>query len=693
MSQYSTAGPQPIVAVQRFVLLRAVEGQVTLHSRDAVALHSRDAVPLHSRDAVPPVMSEAKPGTVLQDALVMWKAVQEAHRHLSPIGRCPWDEVQAQRYGAGYHDDQDGDEDERVASDDEEEDNDFAYQNVVGDKAIARLWGCNARRAWQKLAKHAPWHTGYLKRSAPGTQITLLPHVWAQGGGGGGGGEGACPKAATIVELENFDLEFFETLYDHGEHSPFGDVATQTTRVDPAVRRGRELLAGVHWTVPDEFCDMLARTWDKNDMTPSGVKVVPYKMSLYREGDGFAVHSDTPAHYLVGTILVGLFEDAGTKESLESEGDEGGFFIRHNDDQFTRWSCKRIWEYSPPPVIMFYADCPHRVEAKGRRATLSFKVFSCSPTASPTPSPKPGSNVSSAPISELGCELGFEHEPSSTPSSDRRSSLEPSSSEPSFKRSPASMPRANGSSNDGPSHDDGHSHDDGPSHDDGSGSSRGSASRGASDGKDAAEGKSGKDADESEADEEDEDEDEEEEDTDEALRAKFVRGCQRLLSGPCRSGFGLVLSHGYNLHAEEFKGEDATAWLLLQGVVGVKLVLPVLIRMKAEYYDQELGANEAETAVYPMRDEDVRHVAHKMGGPAAPAPSAVIADEAGNRAASIPFFFLSRTSLALRADHTPFVEYTGNQCEPGSVESIYLQRAVVVQPHSQSSRQLPQGLK
>ena len=97
--------------------------------------------------------------------------------------------------------------------------------------------------------------------------------------------------------------------------------------------------------------------------------------------------------------------------------------------------------------------------------------------------------------------------------------------------------------------------------------------------------------------------------------------------------------------------------------------------------------------MYPMRDEDVRHVAHKMGAPAAPAPSAVIVDEAGNMAASIPFFFLSRTSLALRADHTPFVEYTGNQCEPGSVESIYLQRAVVVQPHSQSSRQLPQGLK
>ena len=672
---------------------------------------------LNSRDAVPPTMSEAKPGTVLQDALVMWKAVQEAHRHLLPIGRCPWDEVQAQRYGAGYHVDQDDDEDERVASDEEEEDNDFAYQNAVGDKAIARLWGCNARRAWQKLPKHAPWHTGYLKRSALGTQITLLPRVWAQGGEGGGGGggggegggEGACPKAATIVELENFDLEFFETLYDHGEHSPFGDVATQTTRVDPAVRRGRELLAGVHWTVPDELCDMLARTWDENDMTPSGVKVVPYKMSLYREGDGFAVHSDTPAHNLVGTILVGLFEDAGTLESLESEGDEGGFFIRHNDDQFTRWSCKRIWdkriwEYGPPPVIMFYADCPHRVEAKGRRATLSFKVFSCSPTASPTPSPKPGSNVSSAPISELGCELGFEHEPSSTSSSDRRSSPEPSSSEPSFKRSPASMPRANGSfndcssndcsSNDGPSND-GPSND-GPSHDDGSGPSHGSASSGASDGKGAAEGKSGKDADESEADGEDEDEDEdedEEEDTDEVLRAKFVRGCQRLLSGPCRSGFGLVLSHGYNLHAEEFKGEDATAWLLLQGVVGVKLVLPVLIRMKAEYYDQEPGANEAETAVYPMRDEDVRHVAHKMGAPAAPAPSAVIVDEAGNMAASIPFFFLSRTSLALRADHTPFVEYTGNQCEPGSVESIYLQRAVVVQPHSQSSRQLPQGLK
>ena len=167
----------------------------------------------------------------------------------------------------------------------------------------------------------------------------------------------------TILGVQNLsalDESLFDKLYDLGVDAPFGDMSSHSTRVDFSVRRGKEVLPGDAWNVPASFCKFLEDTWHDEKMEPCDVEVRPYKMNLYRQGDKFDEHSDTPAPNLVGTILVGLLED-----NLE-----GCFFIRHGQES-ARWSIQRN------NTFMFYSDCPHYVDAMhGPRATLSFKVFS-----------------------------------------------------------------------------------------------------------------------------------------------------------------------------------------------------------------------------------------------------------------------------------------------------------------------------
>jgi hypothetical protein len=167
-----------------------------------------------------------------------------------------------------------------------------------------------------------------------------------------------------------------------------------------------------------------------------------------------------------------------------------------------------------------------------------------------------------------------------------------------------------------------------------------------------------------------------------ALQEDFTRGCEELMRGLCPTGFGLILSHGYNLHADSFKGEDATAWSMLKRLGGAQLVVvPVMIHQSAAFYFPNHCHNTAETTVRALRDEDIRHVTHMRGGPAAPAPLPVIAGGGNGEDllanGKLPFFFLSRLAYEVRHRHTPYI---GNDCQPSCIDSIYVQRAVIVRP-------------
>jgi hypothetical protein len=497
----------------------------------------------------------------LEEAVMLWQTMQKAHEILPSIGICP---------------EEGEDEDEEDEEDDEEEEEDEEQKpksKKEGDDAL-KCWRRGARAAWQQMRKYAPWVSTSLCLDTV-AEITFAPDLFLPG-------KATDPKCRNI---NNFQVDLFDALYEQAEEAPFGDVATQTTRVDPAVRRGRELRADVHWTVTQKFCNKLAKEWCKESMLPSAVTVVPYKMSLYREGDGFAEHSDTPAPQLVGTILVGLLEqDKGWQKKHE----EGAFFIRH-DGLVGRWSADGGgWVQ----VLMFYADCPHRVEASCRRATLSFKVFHAAGTRT-------------FDDADAWQDLG-------------RSRTLPTATS-------ADTPAANTCAAD----------------------TRGTKA-------------SGRDVLEKAR----------------HLQGRlFVRGCEELLQ-QCVHGFGLVLSHGYNLNAEAFKGDDAAAWALARTIGGAKLtIVPVLIRSRSDMPDDDTEVTW--THVYALRDQDVRYVHSRVGGQEVPVPEPAVT--LPDIQAKLPFFFLSREGLKVRNRVTQFVEWAGNECQPGSADSIYLHRAIIVQ--------------
>ena len=441
----------------------------------------------------------------LQNALTLSKALSCAPEYLKCVGWCPWEEkLVKEGLGdlTGFYDDDNEEQSDSLKTD---------------DKVLAVWVEGHVQRAWQSLNGRS-WQFSRVSFN-----MTLMSNTCTQ----------------------EMDAELFEKLYKHGTEACFGDMTTHTTRVDATVKRGKELMHGDKWEVAPEVCALLEAKWAKKGMLPSNVEVKPYKMNLYQQGDGFVEHSDTPSDRLVGTILIGLLEDDV----------HGGFSVRHGQES-ARWSAHSSHGKN---MIMFYADCPHVVDVvMGRRATLSFKVFS--------KEPKPPN-------------------------------------EPSNKAVDASTVRI----------------------------------------------------------------------TCKPLQHDFQKAITKLL-GVCPKGFGLVLSHGYNLHAEQLKGKDRVAFTLLGSMPGVEVkTFPVMVCLDSERYeDCNADDNQASCMVYPMRDEDLLYVVHKMQKLEAQKPSRII------DGSMKPFFFLERSGMKVRHSCTPYIEYTGNEAAPESIESVYMQRAFFV---------------
>lgn len=160
--------------------------------------------------------------------------------------------------------------------------------------------------------------------------------------------------------------EILHELFSNATDSPFGDVKNLQTVVDKDVRNAREIL---EFQVSDDVIQKIEEQWTEN-LFPTKVKAVPYKINMYKSDGHFNEHLDTPETNLVGTALVSLW--VSTDYRMPS------LCIKNlqKDKKF-------VWEPKNPSCVMFYSDCPHEVRSGSWRyngdpirATIAFKIFS-----------------------------------------------------------------------------------------------------------------------------------------------------------------------------------------------------------------------------------------------------------------------------------------------------------------------------
>ncbi|CAL1713831.1 unnamed protein product [Somion occarium] len=179
------------------------------------------------------------------------------------------------------------------------------------------------------------------------------------------------PKSRTKDELVAMRQESEKRLkawFKKADVSGYGDVRSQSTKVDAKVRNAREIPAS-HFTVSDNLCDDIERIWNEHFL-PSSVRVEPYKIHLYGPGGKFKSHKDTPEKDLVGTFLVGLGDS--TSDDLL-----GNLFVGHEIYGSRAY---------PGSYVAFYPDVPHKVTEikEGYRAVIAFKLFRKDPTQNST---------------------------------------------------------------------------------------------------------------------------------------------------------------------------------------------------------------------------------------------------------------------------------------------------------------------
>ena len=171
------------------------------------------------------------------------------------------------------------------------------------------------------------------------------------------------PDVAMLAETS----DYLKKLFDGGVVSGYGDVRSQSTRVDDEVRNAREI-SSEHFTVSPSLYEDIERVWSENFL-PGSVRIEPYKLHLYGPGGCFRPHWDTPEKNLAGTFLVGI-GDCTT-------GDEGNLRVGR----------KQGMRAHPGSFVTFYPDIEHEVEKVkgGYRGVIAFKVFTrTSDAKSPT---------------------------------------------------------------------------------------------------------------------------------------------------------------------------------------------------------------------------------------------------------------------------------------------------------------------
>ena len=542
----------------------------------------------------------APPACKLAPALVLTKVLKDVTEFIDPIGRVPVNVASMATSG--------------TADVDELRDKGILFASEQGwitdkDAEYVSAWYHEFVRAWSMLKKKdglliswdstsLAWLGSYEERHRINESARLDFKVgdWTE----------------NVSFCNGLAVPTFEALYARGEPSPFGDLASQTTKIDLSVRQGRELRHGEHWTIGPAFVKYLERGWNQS-MLPSRVKIVPHKLNMYREGGGFAWHSDTPEPGLIGTVLVGLVET----------GSEPAFQIKHGTES-KHWRCAD--RHSPIPNIMFfYADCPHMVQVdSGIRATLTFKVFAQAqadqsdtdqsvPARSDTGTDQPVPVQADQPVptrSDTGTEqVASEEETAEHPE------------HPVQVRHPVAHAVAL-------QHPVAH-----------------------------------------------------------AVALQQMMGLLRHTLKVC-GAFGLILSHGYSMHGSTLKGADAHLLTCITSMPEFKtgdvdvVLVPVSVVTKFDGGWGECAAPEhISVQVYTMTDADLEHGARCIRDMQARELKKNSLGRVNTlNLTNIPFLTACDYDGGekVREEFHEFCEHTGNQCQPASLESVYMHRAFIV---------------
>lgn len=242
-----------------------------------------------------------------------------------------------------------------------------------------------------------------------------------------GGGSLAATASTPVASFSLAEPLDVAKLLPYCRPAPFGDLDTQTTVIDPSVRSALELPALDHLSpsatpLPDEpqyafeLCWVTARTNEHGKpgeptavswvevqerrmqetiqalLTPSDVRFVPYKLSIYGPGDFFKPHVDTPViepSRMLGTAVVCLpsaFKGGDLVIRPPSGSDTAG-------SSGTRLSPAEPASGSGPvtvswqnegdlvkkglPYVAFFGDCDHEVQpvTEGQRVTLALAML------------------------------------------------------------------------------------------------------------------------------------------------------------------------------------------------------------------------------------------------------------------------------------------------------------------------------
>ena len=89
----------------------------------------------------------------------------------------------------------------------------------------------------------------------------------------------------------------------------------QQTQHDPKIRSSGEL-DNSDFSVEQEALDEIAKMGAKY-FVPGSVVAKPYKLVIYRPGDHFSIHKDTPEKDLYETFFISLVEDCEPKVVFE----------------------------------------------------------------------------------------------------------------------------------------------------------------------------------------------------------------------------------------------------------------------------------------------------------------------------------------------------------------------------------------
>lgn len=141
-------------------------------------------------------------------------------------------------------------------------------------------------------------------------------------------------------------------LRAYAQPAMFGDVLAQETRIDPSVRKGFDVkIDGKNVQVTEHTIEMLTRVFKKTTGIDN-VYIVPYKINIYKEGDFFSPHRDSPESGLLATLI---WHIEGQKNKMIIDGES--------------------WQEGNN-IAIFFPDVIHEVKPVDRyRETISFKVF------------------------------------------------------------------------------------------------------------------------------------------------------------------------------------------------------------------------------------------------------------------------------------------------------------------------------